>query len=88
MYVEGVSLIFCSCSKFYFYATMYNITSALNWVKASNGLPNSQNDVLIRLVDAISLGKYDRKENKFILRNGTRIDPRSLNLSWAEIIAP
>jgi hypothetical protein len=62
--------------------------SLMKWVKVSDGLPNGPFEILIRYDEEVSLGHYDRKQDVFILRNGTKISYKGKKVYWMELVRP
>jgi hypothetical protein len=62
--------------------------TTMKWVKASEELPHNQQELLVKFVEAITIAQYDCKQDKFVLKSGIKIDSKSKDLSWAEIIGP
>jgi hypothetical protein len=67
---------------------MQTITAMMKWIKSSDGLPNSSSEILIKHDGEVSLGYYDRKSDKFVLRNGQAIDYRGRKVFWMELTHP
>jgi hypothetical protein len=59
----------------------------MDWIKASQALPDCDAEVLVRCRTIVSVAVYHKAEKKFILRNGSYYESAEQALEWLGLIS-